>query len=67
MNAKEMKFLERIQTKLNCKDAKCGDHFTMTTSDNQLEHLVESKQEYSGTFSKCHNSIKINGIEESRY
>ena len=63
MNAKEMKFLERIQTKLQCNEAKCGEHFTLTISDNQLEHLVEAKQEYSGTCSKCHNSIKIKGNE----
>jgi hypothetical protein len=44
-----MKFLERIQTKFHCNDANCGLHFTLTISEIQLEHLVESKQEYSGT------------------
>ena len=61
MSVKDTEYLKKTQEKLKCKGSKCGEHFTLTIGDNELEHLTEAKQEYAGICGKCQNGIKVKG------
>ena len=63
MSGKDNEYLKKVQEKLKCKEPKCGEHFTLTINDNELEHLTLAKQVYAGICGKCHNGVKIKGSD----
>lgn len=59
MLVKEKKLLDNVQKQLKCKLGNCGEHITLTISDNDIKFLHIDDQWYKGVCSKCTHSVKV--------
>ena len=63
MLVKEKKLLDNVQKQLNCKLGNCGEHITLTISENDIKFLHIDDQWYKGVCSKCTHSVKVKASE----
>ena len=63
MLVKEKKLLDNVQKQLKCKLGNCGEHITLTISENDIKFLHIDDQWYKGVCSKCTHSVKVKAID----
>ena len=63
MLVKEKKLLDNVQKQLKCKLGNCGEHITLTISENDIKFLHIDDQWYKGVCSKCTHSVKVKASE----